>query len=123
VITPDGRDAKMLTRDRGLTYPGSWAPDETRLAVAVRRNGVWNIAWVSRLDGRVHPLTNFTEPAAFVRYPAWSPTGDRIVYERAAIAGNAWLAAPTRSAAADNVEMTLKEPSHNPSRAPADAMP
>jgi hypothetical protein len=37
-------------------------------------------------------LTNYTSLNAFVRYPNWSPLGDRIAYEYAETNGNIWVA-------------------------------
>jgi Tol biopolymer transport system component len=35
-------------------------------------------------------LTTFTEDSGYVRYPDWSPTGERIVFERAENAADLW---------------------------------
>ena len=36
-------------------------------------------------------MTGYDKLNTFVRYPAWSPSGDRIVYEYAVTTGNIWL--------------------------------
>ena len=41
--------------------------------------------------GEQRRLTHFDETNTYVRYPAWSPAGDRIVFERAQVTGNVWL--------------------------------
>ena len=35
-------------------------------------------------------LTRFTTPNGYVRYPAWSPLNDRIVFEHATVTANVW---------------------------------
>jgi Tol biopolymer transport system component len=55
------------------------------------RGGLWNLYWVSRTTGRQRQLTQFGKTNAYVRYPAWSPAGDRIVFEHAEATGNVWL--------------------------------
>jgi Tol biopolymer transport system component len=81
----------MLTADHGLNWPHSFSPDGDRIAFAGFRNGVWNIYWVSRTTRQEKQLTNYTKLNTFVRYPAWSPQGDRIVYEYAERTGNVWM--------------------------------
>ena len=36
-------------------------------------------------------ITHYTKLNTFVRYPAWSPHGDQIVYEYAETTGNIWM--------------------------------
>jgi Tol biopolymer transport system component len=52
---------------------------------------VWNIYWVSREGGAEQQITRNTSVSTFLRYPAWSPAGDRIVYEVGEVRGNVWL--------------------------------
>ena len=43
-------------------------------------------------DGKTErQLTGYDKLNTFVRYSAWSPSGDRIVYEYAVTTGNIWL--------------------------------
>jgi Tol biopolymer transport system component len=56
------------------------------------RDGVWNIWWVSRSTREEKKLTALTSFRSIVRYPAWSPRGDRIVYEFAEAKGNIYVA-------------------------------
>lgn len=91
VIPLEGGPPALVMRERGLSWPNSWSPDGTRIAFAGERDGRWNVFWVSR-DGRTQrQLTSYDRLNTFVRYPAWSPKGDRIVYEYAESAGNIWL--------------------------------
>jgi DNA-binding response OmpR family regulator len=55
------------------------------------RNGIWNIWWVSLKDKTQKQLTNFNKLSAYVRYPAWSPLGNQIVFEYAEMTGNVWM--------------------------------
>jgi Tol biopolymer transport system component/DNA-binding winged helix-turn-helix (wHTH) protein len=82
----------QLTNERGQSWPHSWAPDNDRIAFAGQRNGVWNTYTVSRRTGTVTPLTSFRSAAGYVRYPAWSLSGSRIVFERAIETANVWTA-------------------------------
>jgi len=54
-------------------------------------DGIWNIYWISRNTKTQKQLTNYSKLNAFVRYPAWSPVGNQIVYELAETTGNIWL--------------------------------
>mgnify|MGYP006388212293 FL=1 len=81
----------QLTRAAGQSWPYSFSPDGARIAFAGLRDGVWNIGWVSR-DGKAErTVTANRRLNAYVRYPAWSPTGDAIYYEVAETTGNIWL--------------------------------
>jgi Tol biopolymer transport system component/serine/threonine protein kinase len=91
LVPSAGGTPVMLTADRGLNWPHSFSPDGDRIAFAGFRNGVWNIYWVSRSTHQEKQLTNYTKLNTFVRYPAWSPLGDRIVYEYAERTGNVWM--------------------------------
>jgi Tol biopolymer transport system component len=55
------------------------------------KDGASNIFWVDRATGQVRQLTQFKSSAAFVRYPAWSPKGDRIVFERNDLVANIYV--------------------------------
>jgi Tol biopolymer transport system component len=80
-----------LTFAHGQSWPHSFSPDGNKIAFAGFRDGIWNTYWVSR-DGKTQKqVTNTTQPNAFVRYPAWSPLGDKIVYEYTETTGNIWM--------------------------------
>lgn len=87
----EGGAPTQLTFERGQSWPGSWSPDGAKIAFAGLRDGVWNVWWVSR-DGKTQKrVTNYMKPNIYVRYPAWSPRGDQIVYEYAETTGNIWM--------------------------------
>ena len=41
-------------------------------------------------DGSEKQLTHYERLTHYVRYPAWSPTGNAMVYEYGEITGNIW---------------------------------
>jgi Tol biopolymer transport system component/DNA-binding winged helix-turn-helix (wHTH) protein len=91
---PDRR--YQLTRGPGLSWPWTDSPDHTRVAYAGQRHGVWNL-YATRLRseesaGDEQKLTSVRSPRFFVRYPAWSPRGDSIVFEMAESRGNLFVA-------------------------------
>jgi Tol biopolymer transport system component len=91
IMSSTGGQILQLTFEHGQSWPHSFSPDGERIAFAGFRDGFWNIYWVSR-DGKTQKqVTNHTKPNAFVRYPAWSRLGDRIVYEYTETTGNVWL--------------------------------
>lgn len=86
-----GGEVVQLTSTHGQSWPHSWSPDGDKIAFAGFRDGFWNVWWVSRISRAQKQVTNYTKLNAFVRYPAWSPQGDRIVYEYTETTGNIWL--------------------------------
>ncbi|MGD0348431.1 MAG: winged helix-turn-helix domain-containing protein [Terracidiphilus sp.] len=91
LIPSNGGTPVQLTHNSGECFPRDWSPDGDKIAFAGLRDGIWNIYWVSRRTGAEKQLTHYAKPNAFVRYPAWSPRGDQIVYEYTEVTGNIWL--------------------------------
>jgi Tol biopolymer transport system component len=91
IMPGDGGDVTQLTFDPGQSWPNSWSPDGEKIAFAGFRNGIWNIYRVSVKDRTQKQLTNFNKLNAYVRYPAWSPLGNQIVFEYAEMTGNIWM--------------------------------
>lgn len=91
IMPSAGGQVVELTSDRGQSWPHSWSPDGDKITFAGFRNGFWNLWWVSRTSRALKQVTNYRKLNAFVRYPAWSPQGDRIVYEYTETTGNIWL--------------------------------
>jgi Tol biopolymer transport system component/DNA-binding winged helix-turn-helix (wHTH) protein len=91
IMPSDGGEITQLTFDHGQSWPHSWSPDGTRIAFAGFRGGVWNIWWVSVKDKTQKQLTSFAKQNLYVRYPAWSPLGNQIIFEYAEMTGNIWM--------------------------------
>ncbi len=86
-----GGEPARLTTEADHSWPFSFSPDSERIAYAALHDDEWSLWWVSRLTGKRQRLTGFPRPGTYVRYPAWSPLGDRIVYELAETTGDIWL--------------------------------
>jgi TolB protein len=91
VMPATGGPVEQLTSVAGQSWPHSWSPDGSKIAFAGQRDGVWNVYWVSRTTKEQKQLTHYTKLNTFVRYPAWSPLGNQIIYEYAESTGNIWL--------------------------------
>jgi Tol biopolymer transport system component len=75
-----GGPMTQLTFDHGKSWPHSWSVDGDKIAFAGQRDGGWNIYWFSRTSKMQKQLTHNSKPNSFVRYPAWSPLGNQIVF-------------------------------------------
>ncbi|MGI8783714.1 MAG: protein kinase domain-containing protein [Acidobacteriota bacterium] len=91
IMPSNGGPVTQLTFDRGQSWTYSWSPDGDKIAFAGFRNGFWNIWWVSRSTRKQQRVTNYSALNEYVRYPAWSPLGNQIVFEKAETTGNIWL--------------------------------
>jgi len=91
VVPITGAAPRQLTAVRGESWVHSWTPDSRRVVFAGQRDGVWNIYWVPAHGGPERRITNYTGVGTFVRYPAWSPQNDQVVYEYGDVRGNVWL--------------------------------
>ena len=92
VLPVDGGLPTQLTFDKGQSWAFDFSPDSDKVLFAASRNGIWNVWWVSRSTKKKQQLTNYTALNSFVRYPAWSPLGNEIVYEYSETSGNVWVA-------------------------------
>src|SRR5215472_5888640 len=92
VVPSDGGEIRTLISEPLESWPHDWSPDGDRIVYAGLRGGVWNIYWVSLGTGRVHQVTHYGSQSAFVRYPAWSPRGDRILFEHNELNANVFVA-------------------------------
>jgi Tol biopolymer transport system component len=87
-----GGPVQQLTSEGGQSWPYSWSPDGEWIAYAGERNGIWNVYAVNRHTRDTRALTRFTSSSGYVRYPSWSPRGDRLAFERAIQSSGIWLA-------------------------------
>jgi Tol biopolymer transport system component len=82
VFPAGGGEIRVLIGDILQAFAHDWSPDSERISFSATKDGASNIFWASRTTGQVQQLTHFDSKSAFVRYPAWSPKGDQIVFER-----------------------------------------
>jgi Tol biopolymer transport system component/DNA-binding winged helix-turn-helix (wHTH) protein len=80
-----------LTRERGQMWVRSWSPDGRKIAAAALRDGVWSLRWIDAQSGEQGEITPPGPPNVYVRYPAWSPRNDVVVFERGELHGNIWM--------------------------------
>jgi eukaryotic-like serine/threonine-protein kinase len=90
-IPREGGEPRQLTSDAGQSFTGGWSPDGSKISFAGYRNNLWNIWWVTRDGQSRKQVTSNTKLNVFVRYPAWSPLGNQIVFEYAEVKGNVWI--------------------------------
>ncbi len=93
VMPSDGSaEPVTLVKEAGQSWAYSFSPDNDKVAFVSDRDGFWNVYWVSRSTGEERRLTDYRLLSTYVRYPAWSPHGDRIVFELAESAGDIYVA-------------------------------
>jgi Tol biopolymer transport system component len=91
VIPTNGGPPRQLTDEPGQSWPNAWSPDGEWIAFAGERVSVWNLWAVSSRTGEARQLTRYTAADGYIRWPAWSPRGDRIVFERNRRRGAIWM--------------------------------
>ena len=91
VVDLETKALKVITTEPGDAQPYGWSPDEKEISFAARRDGVWNIYTVPVRGGRERKLTDNESTSVWFRFPVWSPTRDRIVYEAGAPKANVWI--------------------------------
>jgi Tol biopolymer transport system component len=89
-VHANGGAVEQLTFDQGQSRPYSFSPDNSHIAFAGLRDGIWNVYAVSRTTKHVTQLTQFTKHGLLM-YPAWSPRGHRIVFQRAESTTSLWM--------------------------------
>jgi Tol biopolymer transport system component len=94
IVPADGGAIKVLTNERGESWPNAWSADEKRIAFAGRRDGVWNVWTVDVATGVTRRITNNESTSVWFRSPALSPAGGAIAYESGVSKGNVWVSEP-----------------------------
>ena len=92
VFPSAGGEIRRFPKEMTQYFVTDWSPDSSRILFAGLRNGVWNIYWISFPGGKLEQLTHFTAQSGFVRYPSWSPQGDRVLFERNNMTSNIYIA-------------------------------
>ena len=82
---------KWLTGERGQMWVRSWSPDGRKIAAAALRGGVWSLRWIDAQSGEQGEITPPSPTNVYLRYPAWSPRNDVVVFERGELHGNIWM--------------------------------
>lgn len=77
LVSPDGEDEDILDIDLGVSP--TWSPDHTQIALTHFTPSVPN---VHIFDVPTNRLMRVTIDDAYEYNPAWSPDGDKIVFER-----------------------------------------
>lgn len=91
VMPSAGGTPELLNERRGLSWAFSYSPDGRRIAFAGYRDDTWNLWWIDRKTREEKRLTENTRLDVYIRYPSWSPKGDRIIYEQAETRGQVYL--------------------------------
>jgi Tol biopolymer transport system component/DNA-binding winged helix-turn-helix (wHTH) protein len=92
LMAASGGAVREIVSTPGQNWPYSFSPDGRRVALAGQRRGIWNVYTAPVVGGTEQPVTSYDSPAVYVRYPDWSPLGDRIAYEYALSASTVWVA-------------------------------
>ena len=86
-----GGAVREIVSTPGQNWPRSFSPDGRRVAFAGQRGGIWNVYWAPVDGGNEQQVTGYSSPGIYVRYPDWSPAGDRIAYEYAESTSTLWM--------------------------------
>ncbi|MBL8115861.1 MAG: PD40 domain-containing protein [Acidobacteria bacterium] len=92
ILPVSGGKITTLTEAAGQSWPHTFSPDGERIAFASFRDGLWNVEWVKHRTRERRFVTSNERRGVYLRYPAFSPDGQAIVYELAETAGNIWIA-------------------------------
>jgi Tol biopolymer transport system component/DNA-binding winged helix-turn-helix (wHTH) protein len=91
VVPAEGGALRVLAARPEHSWTGDFTSDGRRVVYAAQRGGVWNVCAVETQGGQERCLTSYTRFDGYVRAPAVSPGGDRVVFERARITARLWL--------------------------------
>lgn len=91
VMPSAGGTPELLDEKRGLSWAFSYSPDGRQIAFAGYRGDAWNVWRIDRATREERRLTDNIRLDVYIRFPAWSPKGDRIAYEQAETRGQVLL--------------------------------
>jgi Tol biopolymer transport system component len=91
LMASTGGAVREIVSTPGQNWPRSFSPDGRRISFAGQRRGIWNVYWAPVSGGAEQQVTWHDSPAVYVRYPDWSPAGDRIAYEYAESTSTLWM--------------------------------
>jgi serine/threonine protein kinase/Tol biopolymer transport system component len=83
--------ARQLTFDPGASWPFSYFPDDSRIAFAGLRDGLWNLYWIAPGSLEQKALTLSSSLTSYLRYPTFTPDGKTLVYEKAESSGDLFV--------------------------------
>ena len=83
--------ARQLSFEKGASWPFSFTPDDSRIAFAGLRSGLWNLYWIVPGTLEQKALTRSGSLTSYLRYPTFSPDGKTLVYEKAESSGDLFL--------------------------------
>ncbi|MEM1176782.1 MAG: protein kinase [Acidobacteriota bacterium] len=87
----DGGEPRRLLDANGESWPYSFSADGSKILFAGQRNSVWNLYSIDVATSEVLRLTENLAVTGYLRYPAWSPTDDLVVYEKAETASDLFI--------------------------------
>ncbi len=82
---------RQITFEAGSSWPFSFSPDDTRIAFAGLRHGLWNLYWIEPGSLEQGALTRSSSLTSYLRYPCFSPDAKTLVYEKADTSGDLFL--------------------------------
>ncbi len=94
MVPSEGGAVQLVTSRPGLAWPWSWSADGKQILFSAFWNGVWNVYSIEAAGGEPAAVTGNRLFRVFVRYPAVSPRGQPVVYERNETKGNIYVAEP-----------------------------
>jgi len=92
VVPRSGGVPQRTTHLPGQSWPHSWTPDGRNVVFAGQRQGIWNVYLVETETGQERRITPYTRAVVNVRYPAWSPAGDRVAFVYSEVSSDVWVA-------------------------------
>ncbi|MEL7060934.1 MAG: protein kinase [Acidobacteriota bacterium] len=83
--------SRRLTFASGQSWPYSFTPDGERVLIAARRGGQWSLRSIAIDGGDEQILYRPDDVSGYLRYPAISPDGSQVVFERSTTQSDLFL--------------------------------